>query len=480
MRTLMHRQPHCAGQVGAVLLTAAALTGCATVNLDDSITRANQETQAFTGGKLALAHTSEQQQTRVQAADTLLKQPLTQDAAVQLALVNSPALQALLAQSWADTASAAQLGRIANPVFTFERVNAGDELDIGRMLAFGLLDVLTLPQRYRAAQSNIKLAQLRLATDVVDHVTQVRQAWVNAVAAQQQLRYARQVVQSAHASAELARRMQQAGNFNRLNQARQQVFYADAMTQLATAQHTAASTQEMLIRLLGLTEAQRAALKLPERLADLPKVPLQPNEVSNTAQSSRLDVRIAQNAASAAARAQGMNVFTSLVDIELGIVRNTVFDNAEGTRTTGRGYEVEVRLPLFDWGGMRRDAMNARTLAAANQLESIARTAGSHLRESYSAYRTAYDIAAHYRDEIIPLRKTISDENLLRYNGMLIGVFELLADHRAQVASVMAAISAQQQFWLADAALQASMIGTPTAANVNSKSTAADTGQAPH
>jgi outer membrane protein TolC len=479
MRVLQLKRPKYAARAGAALL-AVALTGCATVDVDNSIARANQETQAFTGGKLALARSSEQQQARVRAANALLQKPLTQDAAVQLVLLNSPAMQALLAQSWADTASAAQLGRIANPVLTFERVKTGDELDIGRMLTFGLLDVLTLPQRYRTAQSNIELAQLRLATDVVDQVTQVRQAWVNTVAARQQLVYARQVVQSAQAGAELARRMQQAGNFNRLDQARQQAFYADATTQLAVAQHTATSAQEALVRLLGLTDAQRTALVLPERLNDLPKAPLQPNQVSSAARASRLDVRMAQNAAAAAARAQGLNLFTSLVDMELGIVRNTVFDNAEGTRETGRGYEVEVRLPLFDWGGVRREAMNAGTLAAANRLEATARAAGSHLREGYSAYRTAYDIAAHYRDEIIPLRKTISDENLLRYNGMLIGVFELLADHRAQVTSVMAAINAQQQFWLADAALQASVVGKPLSATLGTMAAPAEAGGVPH
>ena len=50
---------------------------------------------------------------------------------------------------------------------------------------------------------------------------------------------------------------------------------------------------------------------------------------------------------------------------------------------------------------------------------------------------------------------------MLRYNGMLIGVFELLADSRDQIASVSAAINAQQQFWLADAALQATIVGKP-------------------
>ncbi len=60
------------------------------------------------------------------------------------------------------------------------------------------------------------------------------------------------------------------------------------------------------------------------------------------------------------------------------------------------------------------------------------------------------------------MRKVISEENLLRYNGMLIGVFELLADTRDQVNTVRAAIRAQQDFWLAHAALQAAIIGNPT------------------
>ena len=139
-----------------------------------------------------------------------------------------------------------------------------------------------------------------------------------------------------------------------------------------------------------------------------------------------------------------------------------------------------MRLPVFDWGGMQRDAMNARTLAAANQLEATARAAGSSLRESYSAYRTAYDVARHYRDEVVPVRKVIAEENQLRYNGMLISVFELLADARDQVGAVTAALDAQQQFWLADAALQASVIGRPTNTTLSVTSSAPSDAAAGH
>jgi len=461
-------------------LGLAVLTGCASVSLDQNINRVNVEAGGFTEGKLALARTQEERDQRAQAAQSLLAQPLGQKDAVQLALVNSPSLQALLAQGWAESADAAQVGRIANPIFSFERMRAGTELDLGRALSFGLLDLLTLPTRYGVATRQIELSQLRLTGNVLDQVTRVRQAWVRAVAAQQTLQYAKQVYDSAEAGAELARRMQGVGNFNRITRAREQAFYADAATRLSTAQHQVTASREELVRLLGLDDSQAQALKLPERLPDLPKQALDPQAVGSLATKARLDIRLAQTALDGAAKAQGLNMVTSFTDIELTGRRNTTFDNAEGTRSNARGWEIDVRLPIFDWGGMQRDAMNARTLAAANQLEGTVRSAGSSLRESYSAYRTAYDVARHFRDEVVPVRKVIAEENQLRYNGMLISAFELLADARDQVGAVTAALDAQQQFWLADAALQASVIGRPTNTTLSVTSSAPSDAAAGH
>ena len=457
------------GEVGKLkclvfTLTAAGillLTGCATVNINQSIARVNQEARDFTSGNLNLAQSDAQRAGGQNSANALLAKPLAQDAAVHLALINSPAMQAMLAQSWAEAASAAQAGRLPNPLLTLERVRTPMETEIGRMLAFGLLDVLTLPQRYRTANARIEQVQLQLTTNVVEKVTQVRQAWVTALAAKQSLTYAQQVSDSAEASAELARRMLAVGNFNKLQRARQQAFYADAAAQLANASHVATASREALIRVLGLTDVQAQQLQLPERLQDIPASARTGEDVSSAASRGRLDIKMAQAALNTTAVAQGLNAITSFTDIELSVIRNTSIERADGHRTNARGLEIAVKLPIFDWGSLQRDAVSAQMLAAANQLEATVRAAGSNLRETYSAYRTTYDIARHYRDEIVPLRKLIADENLLRYNGMIIGVFELLADSRDQISSVIAAINAQQQFWMADAALQSSIIGKP-------------------
>ena len=449
---------------GAVAAAVLVLAGCASLNIDQAVRDANDASPAFTQGKLELSRSEQQSQARHKLSTELLAKPLSMDEAVQLALANSPGLQALLAQSWANLAQATQVGRLSNPIFTFERIQFRNELELGRLLSFGLVDLLTLPYRQGISSSLVTQAKFQLSASVVEHVTQVRQGWVRAVTAKQLLQYAEQVNASAQASAELAQRMQQVGNFTKLQRQRQQVFYADSVAQLATARHTDTASREELGRLLGLTDAQSEQLQLPGRLPDLPKQPRDAGTVSATAADERLDVQLARSQLDISGKTQGLNLLTSVVDVELGIRRGTVFDNAAGTKSAKNGYELGIRLPIFDWGSAQRATMNAQSLAAANQYESTVRGASSQLRESYSAYRTAYDVAKHYRDEIIPLRRAMAEENGLRYNGMLISVFELLADTRDQVSSVMAAINSYQQFWLSDVALAASITGKPTVA----------------
>lgn len=442
----------------------AVLSGCASVNIDQSIDRTNNETKSVSGTSAQLLRTAEAKTTRDGQVTEFLKSPLSQQAAVQVAVINSPALQTMLAERWGEMAQAAQGGRIANPMLTLERLRFLDELEFGRILAFGLLDLVTLSQRNKIATARITQVELQITSDVVSLISQVRIAWVASVAASESLMYAKQVYESAQASAELAKRMQSVGNFSRLQRARQQVFYADAAAQLLSSQQAATSSRESLIRLLGLKDMQISALKLPERLPDLPKAFLTPDAVSKALTTQRLDVRMAQSQLDAASKSQGLTLLTSLTDVEIGVRRDTVKDTALGTTETRKGYELGIRLPLFDWGDAQRGRMNAATLAAANRMEAAVLGADSELRESYAAYRTAYDLSRHYRDEVLPLSKVISEENGLRYNGMFIGVFELLADHRSQINTVKSAIAAQQQFWLADAALQATLLGKPISA----------------
>ena len=442
---------------GIALISSAALSGCASIAMEENFAATTEFARAEFGVATTFNASPESRAAAETRASELLGAPLSAEGAQELALRFSPGFQELLAESAAASAAATQSGRLPNPIFEWERLAAGHGVEIERALRLSLLDLLLLPRRATLADLQQVQHRLRSAGDVVRTATETRQAWVDAVAAAQSVKYAEQVQSAAAAGAELGRAMAASGNFSRLERARQQAFYADATAELARARLEATTARERLVRLLGLGPELASRLQLPERLPDLPAAAEAEVDVARRAFDDRLDVRLARAELDYTAKSLGLTRATSTVNLlEVGRLRNST---PEGE--SERGWVVEVAVPVFDFGDARRANARAIYLASLNRAAQVTVEAHSHVRESYVAYRTAYDLAKHYRDEIVPLRKSIADENLLLYNGMLISVFELLADAREQVASVRQAIAAQRDFWTADAAMRAALIGQP-------------------
>ena len=198
-------------------------------------------------------------------------------------------------------------------------------------------------------------------------------------------------------------------------------------------------------------------MKLPEHLPPLPAQATTLQDLEQQTLARRLDVLAAQARAQALAEDLGLTRTTRWINVlEFGPARVQEGAADGGWRT---GYEVSVELPLFDWGTARVARAEALYMQAVDGVAATAINARSQLRESHGNYLQAYDVARLYRDEIVPLRKHIGEQNQLRYNGMLISVFELLADARAQVASVSGYIGALKDFWLAQSALDMARLG---------------------
>jgi outer membrane protein TolC len=453
------------------------LAGCASFSPDGGFGRVEQAARQHLGKDLRWARSDADRDFIDRRVGELLQQPLGVDDAVQLALLNNRGLQAAFYELGITEADLVQAGRLPNPGFAFGRSARGDEREIERSLHLSLGRLLAMPLLREVEQRRFAQAQSLAAMQVLALAADTRKAWVQAVAAEESVRYATQVMQAAEASAELARRMAQAGNFNKLQQAREQSFHADAALALARAQQARLATRERLTRLLGLWGAQ-TAFRLPERLPDLPAAPQDLPEVERTAIAQRLDVQGARLAVEQTAKNLGLTRATRFVNVlELGLMRN-----GSNEAPTQRGWEVGFELPLFDFGTARVARAESLYGQALQRAAETAINARSEVREAYGAYRTAWDIARHQRDEIVPLQRRIAEENLLRYNGMLIGVFELLADARAQIASVNASIDALRDFWLAQADLDMALVGKPSlsAAAATATPAAAAAGGAGH
>lgn len=440
----------------AAALVAMTLGGCATFSPDGGFDRVTELTRERTGQVPRWQRTDSEAGDVASRVAEILKEPLTADSAVELALLNNPGLQAVFHDLGIAESDLVRAGRMRNPTFGFSRKSGGGHLEIERAIVFDLLYLLTIPLSLEVEQRRFSQTQIDAAARAVAFAAEARHAYFGAVAAEELARYYERVKETAEVSAELARRMVEAGNFSKLAQMREHAFYADATTQLARARHLASAERERLARALGLS-AQLSALRLPERLPEIPRAPLEPQDAERTAIEKRLDVQSAKLATEMYARSLGLTKATGFINVLHAGYANT----SETGEARKNGYEIELELPLFDFGTTRVARAENLYRQAMQRTAEVAVNARSQVREAYSAYRTSYDIAKHYREEIVPLRSKIAEENLLRYNGMLIGIFELLADARDQVASVTASVEATRDFWLAETNLQTVLTSGP-------------------
>ncbi|MBE0627915.1 MAG: TolC family protein [Burkholderiales bacterium] len=435
-----------------------AFAGCATFSQDGGFGSIEQTAQARIGKELKWARTDADREAIELRVTELLAQPLSVDDAVQIALLNNKGLQASFFELGISEADLVQAGRLPNPHFSMFRARHGDEFKIEQAFTFNVFSLITMPQVVEIEKRRFAQAQRALTMQTLSLAAETRKAYYAAIAANQTLSYTEQVRRSAEAGAELARRMAQVGNWSKLQQAREQGFYADAALNLARAGQAQLAAREKLTRLLGLW-GERALFKLPQRLPDLPELAKDLPEVEQLAMEQRLDVQAAKLETEALAKNLGLTRTTRFINaIEFGPARVLEGQMSEPYK---RGYEVSLELPLFDWGTAKVAKAEALYMQAVYRAAETAVDARSEVREAYRGYRSSFDIAKHYRDEIVPLRKRIAEENQARYNGMIIGVFELLADARAQISSVNSYIESLRDFWIAQADLEMALMGKP-------------------
>lgn len=213
---------------GALAAGAALLAGCAGVAPDGGFGAVAESARARTGAEAKLVRSEADARAVADTVGALLAQPLGQDAAVRIALLNHPGLQASYWEVGIAQADLAAAARLQNPGFGFKRTAGGGAVEIERSLTFSLVQALTLPLAQRLESTRFEGARLRVGAAIERHALDTRRAWVEAVAARQGLDYARRVNAAAEASAELSGRMRRSGNASALDSAREEVFHAEA------------------------------------------------------------------------------------------------------------------------------------------------------------------------------------------------------------------------------------------------------------
>ena len=444
-----------------------ALSACAEFSPDGGMETVAAIAGDAGGGQVVKLHNDEEIRGAEDRVRQLLRRRrLSANSAVQIALLNNKGLQATYNELALSEAKGVEDSLPPSPSLSLSRLAASGQLEIEKQILVNVLGLFTLPKRREIAAVEFRQAQFRAAGETLRIIAEAKRAYYRAVASAETEALMRQSKASAEAASELTRRLGESGAVAKLDQAREHVFYAEITGELARARQTKEADREALIRVLGLWGAE-IKFQLPRRLPPLQRQPRRKTDIEREALQRRVDVEMARLEVEAIAKRLGLTRATRLVNAldvagKSKYERTTTINDSGGEdveKTRWHGAEIGIQVPLFDFGEARSRQAEETYMQAVNRLAEEAVNARSEVREAYQRYRGAYDFARHYQTEIVPLRQTIADESLLRYNGMLTDIFPVLADARARIASNKAAIEALRDFWLADTDLNAALTG---------------------
>ncbi len=427
-------------------LTVAAFTvaGCASTSPRPSFEQVSKLVEER-GGKPLHWDEGTPADAQVQAhVRDLLRGTLTPDGAVEVALLRNQGLVATYEELGVAQADLVEAGLLRNPtVGARVRFPTGAGLTATEFsVAQDFLSLLTLPMRKRVAAAQLDASKARVGSAVLDLTAEVRGAFVGLQAAQATAKVRQLVLDAQQAAAELRRRQHAAGNVGDLELVQEEAFYQQAKLELARAQTQVVEQRERVNRLLGLWGDETASWKVSGELPALPAAEPALEHVESLAVARRLDLAAAHSEAQAleqAASAAGVTRFIPALEVGVSTERD-----AEGTHVTGPS--VTLELPLS----------RAREAELAVNVRAEVRA----LRTRLLATR---GVVEHYRTVLLPLRERVVQHAQLRYNSMLLGVFQLLLARREQIDAYRDYLDSVRDYWIARADLERAAGGSLTA-----------------
>ena len=258
------------------------------------------------------------------------------------------------------------------------------------------------------------------------------------------LALARQVVTSTEAAAEIAQRQYAAGNLSKREQSLQQAFYAQNLLEVAQAEAQLDVDREKLTRLMGLWGAD-TDWKIPNRLPQIPATLPTLDQLEKLAISRRMDLAAAKKEVEGLAHAVNLaHDLRWLGPLGIGVQFKRYSDGEKAY-----GPKIELGLPIFNQGQTRIARLESERKRAEEQVSALAVDIRSEARENRGRVMATAQVVRHYQTALLPLQQTIVAETLKFYNGMLIGVYDLLLASQSQIQTGRQYIAANRDFWLA-------------------------------
>jgi cobalt-zinc-cadmium efflux system outer membrane protein len=385
----------------------------------------------------------------------MLKQNLSTDEAVQIALLNNRRLQATYEDLRLTQANLVQAGLLGMPALDTQVLFPldGGSLELGFGIVQDFLSILYRPLRREIARAQFRAAKLRVTDAVIGLATDVRATFYRAQANLQRLGFLHQVVKTTAASATAAKQLYEAGNINSLDLAREQALYHQSRLALATAEARLAPDRERLNTLMGLW-GEDTQWTIAPRLPEVPDRSARMAHLEQRAVEASLTLGAVRRQVEAAAAQLGFTDATALVP--------TLQAGAQSEREEGEwevGPAFRLSIPLFDQGQARLTAAQSELRRAQHVYWAQAVEIRAAARAVYQRMQSARSRALYVRGVLLPLYTRIVNHTQLQYNAMQIGIFQLLVAKQQQIEAGLQYIEMLREYWLAHTALDQILSG---------------------
>ncbi len=387
------------------------------------------------------------------------KKTINADTAVQVAIMNNRGLQA----SFADLGlSSTDLWEVAmGPIPSVSVSVSGLAGDVTRALEAlvmkSVLDAANQRPRTEIAQIRFQQAQLEALSETIALAIETRRAWIEAVGAFEKAALIAEAQNTADSASELASQLGRTGFMSKADQAREHALTAVLAVERSEARLEAQLAKERLIRLMGLFGSPIEVF-VPDALPSLPSQPRASADIERLALANRVDLAVGKLELEAVAREYRLTGKTRMIS-DIALAAGLEAEGSDGRTEVNPALEIDFEIPLYDTGRLSSKRGQMNYLRAANSVAQQAINARAEARMAYKSVTGRHAVARHWRDVVLPLRRTIDEESLKSYSGMITSTFELLEDARDGLEAQIGAAEAKRDYWLAETEVTAAIWG---------------------
>lgn len=274
--------------------------------------------------------------------------------------------------------------------------------------------------------------------------------WIEAVSAKEQLNIQTRLTEAASVSLELAKRMEKVGNWGRNRLVDVEISYQTARNQLLLADQAALNSRQKLMTQLG-SEQWRLPNALPkplsrDGLSEL-LIPLDQQQAELLARHPRYSFMEKE-----------AQYFEKIVGPAMLDQWRLQLDSLIASSTSWTSSIPTLDRTKMLWNHDLDKAIKARADAARLRIQTK-----SDLLQAREHLRATHMQASDILNTLQNLYGSAEEEALMRYNGMFISTWELIAKAQAKMQAELAVTQAKQSFWIALADMRAVLAGAPYA-----------------